>query len=254
VSVSWSIQQVARVSGVTARTLRYYDEIGLLRPARVGANGYRYYERAELLRLQQVLLLRDLGLDLATIGAVVDAEHDPIQALRRHHQRLVEERGRLDRLAASVAATIKQLEEGSDMAAEDMFKGFELSPEYIEREAQRARGTHDQPAVAEMERNTADWGDEEFQSFNQEGAQLESRMLELLRDGVAHDDDAAFAVLDEDLALQRKVWSPDRDGYVRLAEALTEPSEWNAHMVSLDPRLPAYLRDAMLAYANARMQ
>jgi len=252
--MSWSIQHVARASGVTARTLRYYDEIGLLRPARVGANGYRYYERAELLRLQQILLLRDLGLDLATIGAVVDAERDPIQALRRHHRRLVEERGRLDRLAATVAATIKQLEEGIDMPAEDLFKDFELSPEYIEREAQRARGTDDEPAVAEMQRNTADWGDGEYQSFNQEGAQLESRMLALLRDGVAHDDDAVLAVLDEDLALQRKVWTPDRDGYVRLAEALTEPSEWNAHMVSLDPRLPAYLRDAMLAYANARIQ
>ncbi|WP_197906151.1 MerR family transcriptional regulator [Mycolicibacterium litorale] len=242
------------MSGVTARTLRYYDEIGLLQPARVGANGYRYYEHAELLRLQEILLLRELGLDLATIGAVVNAQHDPIEALRRYHLRLVEERARLDRLSATVAATIQRLEEGIDMPVEDLFKGFEFSPEYIEREAHRARDTRDQRAVTEMQRITADWGDEEFRSFNAEGAQLESRMLALLRDGVAHDDEAAFEVLDEDLALQRKVWSPDRDGYVRLAEALTEPSEWNAHMVSLDPRLPAYLRDAMLAYANARMQ
>lgn len=58
--MSWSIQQVARVPGVTARTLRYYDEIGLLRPADVGANGYRYYDREQLLRLQQILLLREL--------------------------------------------------------------------------------------------------------------------------------------------------------------------------------------------------
>ena len=58
---------------MTARTLRYYDQIGLLRPARVGPNGYRYYERPQMVRLQEVLLLRDLGLDLATIGAVIDA-------------------------------------------------------------------------------------------------------------------------------------------------------------------------------------
>jgi hypothetical protein len=78
-------------------------------------------------------------------------------------------------------------------------------------------------------------------------------MLELLRAGVVHDDAAALAVIEDDLALVRKVWSPDREGYVQLAQALTELSEWNAHLDSLDPRLPAYLRDAMIAYANARM-
>jgi DNA-binding transcriptional MerR regulator len=87
--MSWSIQQVARLSGVTARTLRYYDEIGLLRPARVGANGYRYYDREQLLRLQQILLLRELGLDLTTIRGVADAEHDPVETLRHHHRRLL---------------------------------------------------------------------------------------------------------------------------------------------------------------------
>jgi DNA-binding transcriptional MerR regulator/ADP-ribose pyrophosphatase YjhB (NUDIX family) len=125
--MSWSIQQVARVSGVTARTLRYYDEIGLLRPACVGTNGYRYYEHEQLLRLQQILLLRELGLDLATIAAVVDAEHDPAEALRHHHRRLVDEWGRLHRLADTVATTIDHLEAGIDMPAENLFEA--MSPE-----------------------------------------------------------------------------------------------------------------------------
>jgi DNA-binding transcriptional MerR regulator/ADP-ribose pyrophosphatase YjhB (NUDIX family) len=128
--MSWSIQQVARVSGVTARTLRHYDAIGLLRPARVGANGYRYYEHEQLLRLQQILLLRELGLDLATIGSVVDAEHDPIEALRQHHRRLLDEWERLHRLAGTVAATIKHLEEGTAMPAENLFKA--MTPERAE--------------------------------------------------------------------------------------------------------------------------
>jgi DNA-binding transcriptional MerR regulator/ADP-ribose pyrophosphatase YjhB (NUDIX family) len=128
--MSWSIQQVARVSGVTARTLRYYDEIGLLRPARVGANGYRYYEREQLLRLQQILLLRELGVDLATIFGVVDAEHDPIEALRRHHRRLLDEHERLRRLAGTVATTIEHLEEGTDMPAENLFGS--MTPERAE--------------------------------------------------------------------------------------------------------------------------
>ena len=247
--MSWSIQQLARMSGITARTLRYYDEIGLLHPARVGSNGYRYYERPQMLRLQEVLLLRDLGLDLSTIGTVIDAERDRVEALRRHHRRLTAERDRLDRLAATVAITIEHLEKGTDMPAENLFHGFEFGPEYIDAMIERT----DHPELTEVQRNTADWSEEEFQSFNEEGVALERRLLALLRDGVAAHDDAALAVLEDDLALQRKVWSPHKDGYIQLAEAITEPAEWRTHLDSLDPRLAEYLRDAMLAYANTRM-
>jgi MerR family transcriptional regulator, thiopeptide resistance regulator len=247
--MTWSIQQVARMSGVTSRTLRYYDEIGLLRPDSVGANGYRYYERAQVLRLQQILLLRQMGLDLSTIRAVVDAEHDPIEALRRHHRRLLDERGRLDQLAQTVAATIKHLEKGTEMPAENLFQGFEFNPDYIDRELQRTN----EPELGEIKKRTANWSEEDFQSFNDQGVQLETRLLALLRAGVAHDDAATLAVIEDDLELQKQVWTPDKPGYIALAESLTEPSEWHAHMDSLDPRLAAYLRDAMLAYANARM-
>lgn len=255
--VSWSIQQVARASGVSARTLRYYDEIGLVRPARIGSNGYRYYESAQLLGLQRVLLLRELGLDLTTIGAIVNAEHDPIEALRRHHRRLLEERGRLDRLAATVAATIKHLEEGTDMPAENMFEGFALTPRFVaDLEARRieSTGSTKQPEIAEIERNTAEWSVDDFESFNRDGVELTQRMVALLREGVAPDDPKTFAVLDDDLALQRKLWSPDKSSYVALAEALDEPSELRAHYDAVDPRLAAYLREAMIAYANIRMQ
>lgn len=247
--MTWSIQQVARMSRVTARTLRYYDEIGLLRPDRIGSNGYRYYERAQMLRLQQILLLRELGMDLATIRAVADAQHDPVEALRGHHRRLLEERGRLDRLAETVAATIKHLEEGTDMPPENLYRGFEFSPEYVDRELQRTRD----PELSDVKSRTADWSEEDFESFNDHGAQLETRLLALLRVGVPHDDAATFAVLDDDLALQKQVWTPAKESYTALAESLCEPSEWRAHMDSLDPRLAAHLRSAMLAYANERM-
>ncbi len=255
--MSWSIQQAARVSGVTARTLRYYDEIGLLRPARVGSNGYRYYEREQLLRLQQILLLRELGLDLTTIGEVVDAQHDPIDALRRHHRRLLDERGRLDRLAATVAATIKHLEEGTNMPAEHMFDGFAMSPEYLdELEARRVEktGNTEQPEIVEIRHNTAEWTEQNWREFNTEGHDLARRMVTLLRNGVAADDTETFAVLDDDLTLQRTIWSPDKASYIALAEGLREPSELRSFYDTVDPRLSAYLREAMLAYAEARMQ
>jgi len=125
--VVWSIQQVARMSGVTARTLRYYDEIELLPPAEVGANGYRYYGHAELLRLQHILLMRELGMDLASIGAVVDERSDPAETLHAHHRRLLDEGERLNRLAQTVTVTINHLQRGDDMPAENLFAA--MTPE-----------------------------------------------------------------------------------------------------------------------------
>ena len=125
--MSWSIQEVARASGVTARTLRYYDEIGLLPPARLASNGHRLYEQTQLLRLQQILLLRELGVDLATIREVIDAATDPAEALGGHHRGLLAERERLDRVAATVTATLHQLQQGGEMTAENLFQG--MTPE-----------------------------------------------------------------------------------------------------------------------------
>ena len=88
------IQQVARLAGTTSRTLRHYDSIGLLRPARTGANGYRLYGSAELIRLQRILLLRQLGLGLAQIADALNARGDEATALRTHLEWLHTEQDR----------------------------------------------------------------------------------------------------------------------------------------------------------------
>ena len=254
--MSWSIQQVARLSGVTARTLRYYGEIGLLRPARIGVNGYRYYEQEQLLRLQQILLLRELGMDLAAIAAVVDGARDELEALRAHHRRLLGERDRLDRLATTVADTIAHLEKGTAMPAEEMFRGFRFTRETVEELealAVERSGQAEQPYYDEIKRRTADWSDEQFRQVERDGAEIERRLLVLLRDGVAADDPAVFAVLDDDVSAQRRLLTLDREEYARLGEAFAVAPELRAHLDAQDPRLADYMRDAMVAYAAARM-
>jgi len=254
--MSWSIQQVARLSGVTARTLRHYDDIGLLRPARVGANGYRYYEQAELLRLQQILLLRELGVDLPTIAAVVDGARDPIEALRGHHRRLVEQGAWLDRLVRTVAATIAHLERGTDMPAEELFAGFRFTREVLadlEARTIEQTGQTEQPHFAEIKRRTEDWTDDQFRQVEREGAEIELRLLALLRDGVAATDPAVFAVLDDDVEAFRKLRTPDRESYAGLGKAFATAPGLRAHLDARDPRLADYMRDAMVAYADTRM-
>jgi DNA-binding transcriptional MerR regulator len=121
----WSIQDVARIAGTTSRTLRHYDDVGLLKPSRVGNNGYRYYDSSALLQLQRILLLRGLGLGLDAIAEVFQRQADPVEALTRHLAWLGQEQQRLALQAQSVRKTLETVRKGGQLMAEEMFDGFD---------------------------------------------------------------------------------------------------------------------------------
>jgi DNA-binding transcriptional MerR regulator len=123
--VEWSIQEIARAAGTTSRTLRHYGEVGLLPPSRVGSNGYRYYDQDALVRLQRILLLRDLGLGLPTIAEVLDGQGDTTAALRTHLALLEQERERLARRIESVRTTLRKTQGGEQLMADEVFDGFD---------------------------------------------------------------------------------------------------------------------------------
>jgi DNA-binding transcriptional MerR regulator len=140
----WSIQEIAKLAGTTSRTLRHYDDIGLLVPSRIAHNGYRHYDQAALVRLQRILLLRELGLGLTQIGEVLsESISEPVEgaireasALEAHLAYLREERNRLARQIASVEMTINALKAGESLMAENMFDGFDHT-QYREEVEQR---------------------------------------------------------------------------------------------------------------------
>ena len=142
----WSIQEVARLAGTTSRTLRHYDAIGLLTPARIGTGGYRYYDSAALVRLQRILLLRELGLGLPQIAEVLERPASVDDALAQHLAWLRGEQQRLDRQIASVEATLHAHEKGEEPMAEQMFDGFDHTAhkdEVIERWGEQAYADSD---------------------------------------------------------------------------------------------------------------
>lgn len=144
----WSIQEIARLAGTTSRTLRHYDDIGLLKPSRIAHNGYRHYDQAALVRLQRILLLRELGLGLPQIREVLSASTgsgsgaqgaeatSEASALRTHLAYLREEQDRLARQIASVESTVNALKAGEPLMAENMFDGFDHT-EYKDEVEQR---------------------------------------------------------------------------------------------------------------------
>ena len=123
--MEYSIQELSRLSGVTTRTLRWYDQIGLLKPSRVAESGYRYYGGAEVDRLQDILYYRALGVELARIRECLDdPSFDRLAALRNHLAALEAERERLEQLIRSVKDTIGAEERNEIMSDEQKFEAF----------------------------------------------------------------------------------------------------------------------------------
>src|SRR5215208_8263701 len=126
--MAYTVKQVAAMSGVSVRTLHFYDESGLLKPAYVGANGYRFYEEPQLLTLQQILFYRELGFELRQIRQLLGRpDFQRVDALRSHREALEERLARTRRLLETIDHTIDHLEGRKPMKGEQIFAGFTVA-------------------------------------------------------------------------------------------------------------------------------
>ena len=243
----WSTAEVARMSGISSRTLRHYDHVGLLTPADTGAGGLRRYGRAELLRLQHVLLLRELGLGLADVAAVLDGAVDEIDALHRHRERLLVEAARLRRLADTVDRTITERTGGTTMNAEEIFDGFRRDPYAAE-----ARERWGEQAV-ESQRRTAGWDDATAARVRDEGEAIHRALAAARRAGTPTDDPAVQDVVARHHAWVSRFWTPDAAAYAGLGRLYVDDERFTATIDAHEPGLAAYLCAAMAVYAATRL-
>ncbi|KUJ66814.1 MerR family transcriptional regulator [Streptomyces albus subsp. albus] len=252
--MDWPIAEVARMSGVTARTLRHYDEIGLLPPARIGTNGHRYYAERELLRLQQILVLRALGLGLSDIARVLAARVDELQALRDHHRRLLAERDRLGALAGTVARTITELEQsrrdGTPMTSinrpENLFEGIPAT-EYGEN-------MRDFPELArEVARATAGMSRTEVEAGQRERTAGMIRLAELMAAGTPADAEPVQAEVDAQYRALARFRAASAEEYRAMGRSCVENDQRRAAYEAIAPGLAVYQRDAIEAYATHRL-
>lgn len=122
--MEWSIQRIAKLAGVSSRTLRHYDAAGILAPARTDASGMRWYDERSLARLQRILLLRGLGVGIATIADSLDRASDE-EALAAHLVDLEREATRIQHQIRAVEQTLRARERGTAMTAEEALDGFD---------------------------------------------------------------------------------------------------------------------------------
>ncbi|MEI3849073.1 MULTISPECIES: MerR family transcriptional regulator [Microbacterium] len=260
----WSIQEIARLAGTTSRTLRHYDDIGLLPPTRIAPNGYRHYDERALVRLQRILLLRELGLGLPQIATVLDpsrasrASDSEASALETHLAWLREEQDRLTRQIASVENTITALRGGENLMAENMFDGFDHTQ--YKDEVEQRWGTQ---AYADGDRWWRGMSDEERAAWQQ-------RVSDLGRDWIAAAESGIDPASEEAQSLARRhvewltgvpgtpaaVPGGDVKGYViGLGEMYVADPRFGANYATSDgsTRGAEFVRDALRVYAEANL-
>lgn len=126
--MAYTVKQVAKLSGVSVRTLHFYDEAGILKPAYIGANGYRYYDEPQLLILQQILFYRELGLELKQIEQILRrADFEKVVALESHREILRKNLARTQALLETIDKTIHHLKGTRKMNSQEMFVGFHVA-------------------------------------------------------------------------------------------------------------------------------
>jgi DNA-binding transcriptional MerR regulator len=250
--MAWSIAQVARMSKVTSRTLRHYDSIGLLSPAWIGDNGYRYYEKEQVHRLQQILLLRDLGLGLDAVAEVLNGT-DQLTVLRNHHRWLQGEQQRLSRLANTVARTIEELEGGDEVKMEELFDGFDAAKQK-EYEAQLVERFGDgvKEHIASSKKRWQGATKADADRFLQEWQDIVTRATELFTAGVAVDAPETQELIDRHHRWICLSWTPNRESYSGLANLYLE-DEFRSQLDAQAEGTAEWTNAAMKHYAQTRL-
>lgn len=252
-----TVKQVAKLSGVSVRTLHHYDDIGLLKPAAVGANGYRYYGRDELLRLQQILFHRELGFPLDEIRRVLDAEDfDRLAALRAHRRRLEAQAKRYRQLLRTIDQTLAALEGATTMDDKAMYRGFppEKQAQYEDWLVDRYGG--DMRARIEAGKaRLKGLSPAQFEAGMAELEAVEAGLAAAMADGLPADTDAVRALVRRHHAWVATAWPspPTRDAYIGLGDLYEAHPDFRARYEGRAAGFTDYLLAAMKAFAEAEL-
>ncbi len=191
----YTVKKLSNLAGVSVRTLHYYDEIGLLSPSQVGANGYRLYDDAALLRLQQILFYREIGLQLTQIKDILDRpDFDLLVALRSHRSVLQDKIDRMQKLVSTVDSTIMHLVGEVDMNKRRLFEAFD---EEKQKEYERsARLQYGPDTVNESIKRWGSYNQDQKDKIGEEGSQVYVDLAAALEAGKPPQDAEVQTILE----------------------------------------------------------
>ena len=245
----YSVNQVARLSGITVRALHYYDQIGLLKPAMRSEKKYRYYDESDLLRLQQILFYRELAFSLEqTRNILDDSDFDFVEALKTHRQTLIQKHKRINQLIQTVDQTLEKIQGDQNMALKDkdLYQGFDQ--EKIDRWNREVDEKYDPEKVAESRRNVGKMSKEHFNTVQEQG----ERVTIAIAENMDHEASSPVvqALIKEHHAWIENFYVCPAMMYKGLGQMYVENPEFTAFYEKIKPGLATFMCGAMVYYAD----
>lgn len=253
ITVEYTISKLAKLANVTTRTLRYYDEIDLLKPARINSSGYRIYGQKEVDRLQQILFFRELDVDLETIVSIMNNRNfDQTEAIQQHYKDLVQKRTRLDRLIETIEKTIAHEKGEIHMKNDEKFEAFKdkLISDNEAQYGEEIREKYGHQAVGDSNAKFKNMSKQDFESMTRLGEEI----LELLPKALKTGDPASS--LAQEVAKKHKEWltftwpSYSKEAHIGLAEMYIADKRFKAYYDKVVEGGTEFLRDAIVIFAG----
>jgi DNA-binding transcriptional MerR regulator len=243
----FTVKQLSILAGITPRTLRFYDQIGLLKPSHIGENGYRYYGEETLIRLQQILLYRELDMPLRNIKEIM-GQHDfnVVAVLEDHKAELQKRIRKMERLLNTVDHTILHIKGKKKMSQKQLFEPFteEQQDEY-EKEAMQK---YDPEVVKASNKKWRSLSAAEKKCILDEGNAVYLAFLEAMPKGTGSAE--AQACVERWRKHMDNFWTPNKEQLLGLVDLYNEDPRFKANFDKIDPRLAAFVREAVKVYVS----
>lgn len=246
--MEYTISKLAKLANVSARTLRYYDEIDLLKPTRINSSGYRIYGQKEVDRLQQILFFKELDVELETIISIMNnPDFDKTKALQSHLSKLKQKRSRLEQLIETVANTIAHERGEIIMTNEQKFDAFKdkLISENEEKFGEEIREKYGEKTVEASNKMFKNMSQEKYDAM----VKLGEEILELLPKALATGDPASSIA--QEVALKHKEWlaftwpSYSKEAHRGLAEMYVADERFKAYYEKCGEGATEFLKEAI---------
>lgn len=251
--MEYTVQKLSELSGISKRAIRYYDEIGILKPARINSSGYRIYGQKEVDRLQQILFYRELGVGLESIKNIVTSiDFDAVKALKKHHKKLLEKKQKLDLLIANVEKTIALAEGRITMTDSEKFEGFKqkIIDENEKKYGQEIRKKYGSSTVEKSNKKVKNMTEKQYGEITK----LENGMMETLEAAFKTGDPAGE--LAQKAADMHKKWlcyfwdSYSKEAHAGLAQMYVDDKRFTSYYDKKKPGTAEFLKNSILIYTG----
>ena len=245
----YTVKQLSNLAGITVRTLHHYDQIGLLKPTKVGENGYRYYGDEALYRLQQILFYRYLDMPLDEIKRLLGRrDFDVLSALAEHRSSLEAEMRRMRCLISTIDETINHMKGKAKMNPKRLFEGFSEAEQ--EKYAEEAAQKWDPEIVQDSNRRWKSYSADEKRRVLEEGKAVYTDLVAVKGKGAGSKE--VQAVIARWHAHLQHFWSPNDEQLLGLVDVYNDDPRFRANYDKFAPGLSEFMREAVRAYVKNR--